>query len=206
MISIEPGLYYLDVTPDSWVTELPTPQSPQRIETITLPVAEDEVGFYADIAGNDWSPDGAHVVYATTDGLYVVQVADGDTSRLLAVTEPYSPRWSPVQPTGRTQILFGIGTGYTGQRIDRVNDDGTGWITVVPVGSSSSSGNIGNIGNSARWSPSGTHFIYHQWTMDKKVWYRIKTSHVWRAAADGSGKTDLTAQMAFSYALGWMNP
>jgi len=200
-MSIDPGLYYVDVEPDTWASAPPQPQSPQRIETIDLPVAEDEVGFYANISGYDWSPDGTHVVYSTTDGLYVVQADDGATGQLLAVTGTHSPRWSPIQASGHTQILFGVGQGHAG-RIDRVNDDGTVWITAVPIGSSS---NIWTIGASARWSPAGTHFVYQEWTMDKKVFYRIKTSHVWRAAADGSGKTDLTTQMTFCYTLGWVD-
>jgi len=201
-ISIEPGVYSIDVDPETWTSAPPAPQSPQRLDTILLPVACDAVGCYADVSGYDWSADGTHVVYAASDGLYVTRASDGTSGQLLSVSGAAAPRWSPVQGNGRTQILFGVGGGSAG-RIDRVNDDGTGWVTMVPAGSTSS---IWIIDNSARWSPSGTHLIYNQWTMDKKVWYRVKTSHVYRAAADGSGKIDLTTQMTFCYGLGWMNP
>jgi dipeptidyl aminopeptidase/acylaminoacyl peptidase len=166
-------------------------------------VAQDAVGYYADVSGYDWSPDGTHVVYAASDGLYIAQASDGATGQLLTVSGATSPRWSPVQANGRTQILFGVGGGHNG-RIDRVNDDGSGWIAVIPALPHKDKNEARISPNSARWSPAGSHFVYR--VEQYKFSLLPESTAIDRAAADGSGKTVLISVVRWCVPLGWVSP
>ncbi|MBN2508555.1 MAG: hypothetical protein JXQ71_17895 [Verrucomicrobia bacterium] len=198
----EAGVYAVDVDPALLGPGF-VPQSPHCLPVV-LPweeifASEDmpDFGFATVVMGCDWSPEGNRLVYALNDGRLFVGWADGsfpDQALFSAVAAQY-PRWSPVQSSGRSQILFS-GPSST---IQRINEDGSDWITVIPAPRKP---NLGP--DPARWSPSGTYIVYEVLTLDKKG-QPVGTA-VYRIAASGGKPVNLTSGIALATPLGWMRP
>jgi Tol biopolymer transport system component len=148
---------------------------------IELPAAA-----YNAVAGFDWSPDLSAVVFGFNQALWIL--TPGGTPALLAEEGRY-PRWSPVQPDGRTQIAFFSAQlgGPADQRIESIDPAGAGRRTVVSGGTGRNATSI-NPNGMLHWSPHGTYLLYQAYSADAKGVY----GYVYRVAADGTGSKALT--------------
>jgi len=150
--------------------------------TLSVPLPE---GYYATVNGYDWSPDLGSVAFCAAQTLWVIDTDDETFTPLPLLTDTWlgQPRWSPVQPTGRTQIAFLADT-WRDCKVQVINPDGSGLRTLV-------AGNHGKNPNiPVLWSPHGTHLIYE---MDVDGIGGIYC-FVYRVAVDGSGNTALTSK------------
>jgi TolB protein len=68
-----------------------------------------------------WSPDARRLAFIRNDGLYVVAAAGGIARRIVTVTYPFSPAWSP---DGRL-IAYGYGVDYGNSKLGFVHPDGS---------------------------------------------------------------------------------
>lgn len=152
------------------------------VATLQLPLPNE---YYAAIRSYDWSPDLKSVAFCAFDvlTLWVIDTEDPMFTPQPLLTDYYLQclRWSPVQPTGGSQIAFINGVGRNSE-LQVINPDGTGLRTLV----------VGNVSRKlyhpVLWSPHGTHLTYEM-GMDGVsgiYWF------VYRVAADGSGHTALT--------------
>ena len=126
----------LDLTVDLYVLDLRT----GRVERLTQ--TPDDWEF-----DPDWSPDGRHVVFSrgdgdgADDGLFLLNVSSGRTTRLARGALLATPRWSP---DGR-RIAYAAGSG-----IVVIGRDGQGRRTLVRQRSVSA----------LSWSPDGSRIAY----------------------------------------------
>jgi len=207
------GLYHVDLDPDQLASGVVVAQVPQRLETVVLPVEfavrvagrcdKLTYGWTPAVCGYDWSPDGSRVVFDTwSGGLFITEIAAGATSQVCG--DGSCPRWSPVQPGGGSQILFVSGIAYStpnaSRRIDRINPNGSGRVMVVPATSTKQW--LGYEGG-YHWSPQGTHFVYSVITSGSG---QLVSGAVYRAAADGTGRVNLTSKLNNAYPAGWVDP
>jgi Tol biopolymer transport system component len=125
----------------------------------------------------DWSPDRAHLVYwkRSSSDLWVADVGGGH--RLLAAGA--FPSWSPA----------GTAIAYVSGGIWAIAPDGTNAREIVK--SLSKAGRRSNP-DRPMWSPTGSHLCYELFedaatTPDRRDVYRV--------AADGSGKANLTGEL-----------
>jgi len=146
------------------------------------------------MAGFDWSPNLRSVVFCASQTLWIIRDIDLDVTPKPLVTGIYGyPRWSPVQPTGSTQIAFLVGS-WRDCTIQIINPDGTGQRSIV-------AGNHGKNPNSqVLWSPHGTHLIYE---MDVDGIGGIYC-FVYRVSVDASGNNALTSKTESpAWPAGW---
>lgn len=156
------------------------------------------------IYDHDWSPDGTKIVYqtwkdtSTQDGLFIVNLLTGETSRLTS-GYAFDPRWSP----DGQKIVFR--SSHT--TIDTINTDGTNQTTIVAPRKADLSGMTKvDFVLYARWSPSGTHlvYLYALWKRSNHPGHGGPIWNVYRARADGEYKTNLTSDMdATVYPVAW---
>lgn len=107
-----------------------------------------------DIPG-DWSPDGRHIAFARNDayssGLWVVDVADGATRRLVAAPVNGVGSWSPDGQWIATVV---------GRDFVMVHPDGSGYRTIqIPITQVDSAGDLS-------FSPDGTRFVFDLRSLD----------------------------------------
>jgi hypothetical protein len=148
-------------------------------------------GLVPEIRGHDWSPDGVEIVYATdagTTGSRLLYIADstvpGGAPQLLPTSVPAAdPNWSP---TG-AKIVFQLGA-FPGN-LYTINPDGSGQKLIVKAHSG-----FLNTTSLPRWSANGAHVVYMKFEAGQSI--SDMRTDVYRAKADGNGKTNLTADIA----------
>jgi hypothetical protein len=125
----------------------------------------------------DWSPDRAHIVYwrRSSSDLWIADVGGGH--RPLAAGG--APRWSPA----------GSAIAYVSGGIWTIAPDGTNAREVVR--------SLSKAGRRSRpdrpmWSPTGSHIAYELFEDGANTADR---TDIYRALADGSGKTNLTGEL-----------
>jgi hypothetical protein len=125
----------------------------------------------------DWSPDLLEIVSSSGDfrELRVTDILSGET-RVIATGWFSGPAWSPAGNV----IAFHDGYGT----IATIQPDGTGQTAILRGG--------GNYANSTPicWSPSGSQLVHR-----RDPGWDLYQSDVYRANANGSGKTNLTGDL-----------
>jgi hypothetical protein len=180
---VEYGIYALSVNADLLGPGYPA------LPPAVLPIVFDNQdvghGMFPDVHGYDYSADNSQMVFAQQSGLFVANVGTGAATLIASDPPMYlEPRW------GGAKILVRRGGG-SGSHIDTMYPDGTGRVTVILAGT-------GHHLMYAYWSPSFTHFVYELMT------YRGNIFDIYRAAQDGSGVVNLTADFSPAVGLlGW---
>ncbi|MHC4579153.1 MAG: TolB family protein [Planctomycetota bacterium] len=174
----DPGIYVVDVDPDSLDASTYTAQEPTYIDLTVDTYSPQAYGTYADCY-HDWSPDGTSLIYLRRDankGLWRADASDGFANPVrLTMENAWEPRWSP----NGDLIVFHRGG------ISTITPDGTGETVVI------ADGKKGEVGR-AHWSPNGTHLTYRYLVRNKRRPQDI-TKDVYRAVADGTHQTNITA-------------
>jgi len=131
----------------------------------------------ADVSGYDWSPDLLDVVSSSHDNvqLRMTDVLSGTTAAI-GVDFFSHVAWSPAGNV----IAFHDGRG----NIVTILPDGTGRKKILPAGV-----NFANYGP-IRWSPTGGQLLYV-----KLPGWGFDDADIYRANANGSGKTNLTSDL-----------
>ena len=131
---------------------------------------------------HDWSPDQTAIVYDTVDGeLFTADTFTGDSFLLTNTTGVGCPVWSP----DGSKIAFRVPVAS----IATINPDGSGEKIIIKRRSHSVFG-----ASMPFWSPTGEHLIY-RWHPGKTQGGEFPIPDVYRAAAGGGGKTNLTADL-----------
>jgi hypothetical protein len=143
-----------------------------------------------------WSPDGSRLVFASFDGVYVMN-ADGTGVRRVTRYEgdhacyDLDPSWSP----DGTTIVFAV-----------LCEGGNEGLWTVAVDGSDRRQLIGgeyevDEYRSPVWSPDGTKvaFVKTEWTRDDP----IKQASIQAVNADGTGVTRLVSAVAFDRSIAW---
>jgi len=128
-----------------------------------------------DIPG-DWSPDGQHIAFARNNGyssgLWVVDVADGATRRLVDMTVNGVGSWSPDGQWIATVV---------GRDFVMVHPDGSGYHTIeIPVTQVDSAADLS-------FSPDGTRFVFALKSLDNGDFADIYTMKI-----DGTDLVQIT--------------
>ena len=137
--------------------------------------------YHPDVSSHDWAPDATAMVWDDSiagDGLLIADLLSDPVPSVL-IAAGGNPDWSP----DGTKIVFDSPDG-----IETINPDGTGRTLVLEVKDSKNLSTFVFIGMPT-WSPTSSHFVYSR---DRQTSGRDTTSDVYRAAADGSGNTNLT--------------
>jgi hypothetical protein len=181
---VEAGIYVAEIDYDAAgeVVGLVAQPSDPLVEATLITVGSNVVG---DIGGHDWSPDGTQIVHNTAlagggvaGELTVVDLGTGDATTFATSDAGGSPVWSPDGST----IAFG-----GGYDIWTISPDGTAETRILRR-----KGGRNPVSYAGpHWSPTGSHLILQGWG-DILGGGR---QDVYRAAADGSGKTNLTAEI-----------
>ena len=131
---------------------------------------------------HDWAPDQTAIVYDTVDwDLFTADTCTGDSFLLTNTTGVGFPVWSP----DGSKIAFQVPVAS----IATINPDGSGEKTIIKRKSHSVFG-----ASMPFWSPTGEHLIY-RWHPGQTQGGEFPTPDVYRAAAGGGGKTNLTADV-----------
>jgi len=135
--------------------------------------------FNSDGSNHDWAPDGTKIVYenAPDSELHIADLVGGGTTFLASGIQP---AWSPDGGTIVFQQWSGINT---------ISPDGSGQTLIIK---SSNKGRNRTFVALPRWAPTSSHLIYLSAPSDLDS---PDPGNVWRAAADGSGKTNLTGDL-----------
>lgn len=147
-----------------------------------------------DINSHDWWPDGTRIVFSLTSTreLWIADFLTEEFS-LLYGGPAGGPRWSP----DGSLIAFEEAV-YRGD-IMTIKPDGTDLKRIIrATGNSKAAEWVGK----PSWSPTGSHLVYEVWSHDG---FYASYADVYRAKADGSGKTNLTNESKTDFAtpLGW---
>lgn len=143
------------------------------------------------IRGHDWAPDGKNIVYGVAgSGLSIEDLVEPSESYPLT-SDGRNPRWSPD----------GQKIAFLSESLNTIDPDGSNRTTIVTLRK-----RVDGI-RFPCWSPTGTHLIYQymKWTRDTSGGPGQGASYsLYRVAADGKGKSDLTNDMkAWVYPVGW---
>jgi hypothetical protein len=187
------GIYVVEVDPSSfWSTY--TMQEPTYVDLTVDTYSNQAYGAYAD-CDYDWAPDGASLVYFRRDankGLWRADASDSFANPVrLTTNNAFGPRWSP----NGDLIVFG------GGGISTIKPDGTGQTVVIarPASKGHKSFQLGG----PEWSPNGTHLTY-QYLVRNERSLQVTSVDVYRAVADGTHRTNLTAALDdFRGPIGW---
>jgi sugar lactone lactonase YvrE len=143
-----------------------------------------------------WSPDGSQLVFASFDGIYVMN-ADGTAVRRVTRYEgdhacyDLDPAWSP----DGTTIVFAVLCEGGNEGFWRVAVDGSDRRQLI--------GGDYEVDEyrSPVWSPDGTKvaFVKTEWTRDDP----IKQASIQAVNADGTGVTRLVSGVAFDRSIAW---
>ncbi|MHC4579798.1 MAG: TolB family protein, partial [Planctomycetota bacterium] len=156
-------------------------------------------GAYA-MCPHDWSPDGTSLVYGrgdTNQGLWRADASDGFASPdRLTSSKAGDPRWAP----DGSKIVFLVAG--TGAGIVTIEPDGANQTVVIAKPANKKTRSFRLI--RPHWSPNGTHLIYG-YTVENFHHGRLSfTGDVYRAVADGTYQTNLTAASDdFCWPIGW---
>ena len=180
---VEAGIYVAEIDYDAAgeVAGLVAQPSDPLVEATLITVGSNVVG---DIGGHDWSPDETQIVHNTalTGGvaseLTVVDLGTDNATTFATSTYVGGVAWSP----DGSKIAFG-----GGWDIWTIAPDGTGETRILRRKGGRKPVNYAG----PNWSPTGSHLILQGWG-DILGGGR---QDVYRAAADGSGKTNLTAEI-----------
>ncbi len=136
-----------------------------------------------DVRNHDWSPDGTSVAYDTTRN--ELRIADPSTGRTSRITD--TPASHPVWSPDGTRIAFKIPRPLGA--IASIRCTGADETTVVGC----PSGAVFSVADPA-WSPNGRYLIYRRVSSARPVEATAEVD-LWRVAMDGTGLTNLTADV-----------
>lgn len=160
--------------------------------TRLLPLQEQPGG----IGPQAWSPDGSQLVFASVDGIYVMNAAGTDARRVTRYQGDHAcydldPAWSPAGST----IVFAVLCEGGNEGLWIVGLDGSDRRPLI----------VGDYEvdeyRSPVWSPDGTKvaFVKTDWTLDDP----INGASIYVADADGTGTTRVADGAAFDRSLVW---
>lgn len=137
--------------------------------------------FRPAVANYDWAPDGTAIVWHSRSGLLIADILSNpvESAQITYGTFDMSPDWSP----DGFKIVFEDNDG-----IVTINPDGTGRTMVLEGKRSKRKPNQFVDLEIPTWSPTSSHFVYSRFE-NKSSGFSADVS---RAAADGSGNTNLT--------------
>jgi hypothetical protein len=192
------GIYVVEVDPSSFWSAY-TPRAPSYID-LPLDIVSNQAYGSQTQCDHDWSPDGTSLVYMTRGttssptykGLWRADASDGFANPVrLTTDQAFSPRWSPK---GDLIVFHGGG-------ISTIKPDGKGQTVVIAK--PAPKGNKRFWPEWSHWSPNGTHLTYtYSVTDDRRR--QNTTVDVYRAVADGTHRTNLTAASDdFCRPYGW---
>jgi hypothetical protein len=134
-----------------------------------------------DVRDHDWSPDGASVVYETTQN--TLRIADLVTGRTTQVTD--TPASHPVWSPDGTRVAFKIFRPLGG--IATIRPTGIEERTLVEY----RAGAVCSVAEPI-WSPDGRHLLYRRVSFSYPLEVAAEIN-LWLAAADGTSLTNVTA-------------
>ncbi|MCU0727786.1 MAG: hypothetical protein MUE73_18665 [Planctomycetes bacterium] len=196
-IPVEKGFYAVTLDWDAIHSGNFTPVDPELITDVPVDFITNTTFLYDLMAIYDWSPDGTRLVYVrprypTSTGAYQpidlwIATVGGEDAALF-VEDANNPSWSSTD-----RIAFNVNlTGSWNLDIKAIDPDGTDLATIVPA----PAGKKGQPSDTKsacvpRWSPSATYLVYYFYDLEKH------TEDLYRVAADGSGVTNLTADIDY---------
>ena len=191
-IAVEGGIYagFIDFGPDGpMLREQPSaPLVPVQMIVTEGAWEPYEAGptLAPDLSTHDWEPFSTAIVYSPLDAheLCIANLVGGERVRILQSGR--DPVWSPAGD----KIAF---TSYSG--IETINPDGTGRKAIIQ-----STATVSVYG--PRWSPTGSHLVYSTYD-HKSSGSGLGPLYVYRATANGGGKTNLTKNSTYSYPVAW---
>jgi hypothetical protein len=175
----EAGIYLAQVAFDSETGDVSGIEGAVSLLLPTGTFIDQNGDVRPDIRGHDWSPDGAAIVYDTTDDELFVEDLDTGQSLLLTTERASDPAWCP----DGSRIAFNLIPPNGGlSDIATIRPDSGDLTTIIR---SRGGGNFRGV-SQARWSPTGAHLIYSSYGgIDDPV-------DIYRATASGGSKTNLT--------------
>ena len=194
----EHGIYVLSINPDELDSH--DPARPACLPITLNLVRYSSRGLFVN-THHSWSPDGTGIAYARGNaadvGIWRAVYANQSWTETRLATDGMLPEWSPDPQVDK--ILFVTWYDQIGEnRIDVMTTSGANRTTVIPQPKKSSQRY-----NYACWSPSATYIAYQLASENRDGGF---DGDVYRAEADGDGKTNLTKDVAaFARIVAWQD-